>query len=280
MADPDPHRLRRSALYTPASNPRALERARSVPCDVVILDLEDAVAPERKAEARQAAVEAIRRGGFEGKEVVVRVNGLDTPWGVEDLAAVRMAPPDAVLVPKVHGPGELEPFHDLLGEVALWAMVETCSSLFALDAIASSPGLAALVMGANDLAAEMGARLGPGRAAIQAALTLTVAAARNHGIPALDGVFNDLGDREGFAREVRQARDFGFDGKTLIHPDQVAPCHAAFAPSPEELAWARAVIAAFEAPENMGLGAVRVGDRMAERLHLAAARRAAAQAGG
>ena len=270
-------RPRRSALYLPGSNARALEKARTLPCDVVILDLEDAVLPEAKDTARAQVVAALAVGGFGRREVVVRVNALDTPWGEADMAALARTAPDAVLVPKITDSGDLARYDARLGEAPeqtrLWAMVETCRALFHLDTIAGLPGtrLAALVVGGNDLCKEMGAALGGDRAPIQAALTLTVAAARANGVAALDGVFNALHDAAGLEAECRQGAAFGFDGKTLIHPDQIAACNRAFSPSAGRIAWARAVVAGFAAQENAGKGVIRVQGEMAERLHLARA---------
>lgn len=265
-------RPRRSALYMPASNPRAVEKARSLACDVVILDLEDAVLPDAKAEARSAAVAALAQGGFGRREVVVRVNALETPWGADDLAALAGADADALLVPKIRGPEDFAPYERALaaagGRAGLWAMIETAPALFRLDAIAGAGGrLACLVMGINDLAREMGARQTPGREPFWAALTLSVAAARAHGLSILDGVHNEIDDLAALEAVCVQGADFGFDGKSLIHPSHLAICNAAFAPPPAEVAWSRAVVAAFDAPENAGKGALRVEGRLAERLH-------------
>ncbi len=279
-------RPRRSALYMPASNARAVAKARELACDAVILDLEDAVAPEAKAAARTAAMEAVRAGGWGGREVVVRVNGLDTEWGADDLLAAAQAGPDAVLVPKVDDAAALRRYDAALSaapaSTALWAMIETGRSLHRLEEIAAAAAdtrLAAFVMGTNDLAKELGWRLAPGRAPFAWALSAATAAARAHGLVALDGVFNGLDDEAGLAAECAQGVEWGFDGKTLIHPRQVEPCNRAFSPSPGELAHARAVIAAFDLPENAGKGAVRVDGRMAERLHLAQAHKMLAAAG-
>jgi citrate lyase subunit beta / citryl-CoA lyase len=276
---------RRSALYLPGGNARALEKSRTLPCDVVILDLEDSVLPEAKAQAREAVVAALAAGGFGRREVVVRVNGLDTPWGEDDLAALARTAPDAVLVPKIEDAGELARYDARLADapepVRLWAMVETCRSLFHLGAIAGlaeSTRLRSLVVGANDLAKEMGADLGRERRAIQAALTLTVAAARAHGLAALDGVFNALDDAAGLEAECADGAAFGFDGKTLIHPAQIEPCNRAFSPSPARIAWAHAVAQAFSDPRNEGLGALRVEGQMVERLHLMQAEKVLAAA--
>lgn len=267
-----PARPRRSALYMPAGNPRAIEKARGLACDVVILDMEDSVAPDAKPAARDLAVAAVAEGGFGRRELVVRVNGLDTPWGEADLAAVAAGAvrPDAVLAPKVSTPGDVAAYAGRLPEgVALWIMVETCASLFALDALAAAGGpLAALVIGSNDLVKEMRCRVDAERRPLQAALSLTVAAGRARGLTVLDGVWNDIADLEGLERQCRQGVEFGFDGKTLIHPDQIAAANRAFAPEPEEVAWARTVAAAFDSPENRGKGVLRVEGRMVERLHL------------
>lgn len=282
-------RLRRSALFLPASNPRAIEKARGLDCDVVILDLEDAVAPEAKDAARDAAIAAVREGGFAARELAVRANALDTPWGRADLAALAAAGPDAVLVPKVSAPADIRAYDALLAGApagtALWAMIETCAAVAVLDQIAATAAetrLALFALGTNDLAKEMRARLRPGRAPFLPILTLAVAAARAHGIAVLDGVCNEFRDAAAFTAEAEQALEWGFDGKSLIHPDQIAPCNAVFTPSEAEVAWAKAVVAAFALPENAGRGAVRVEGKMAELLHLDQARRvltAAAAAG-
>lgn len=276
-------RPRRSALYLPASNARAIAKARALACDVVILDLEDAVAPDAKALARGQAVDAVRAGGFGARELVVRVNGLDTMWGADDMAALATAWPDAVLVPKIASAAGIAGYAARLdgSRAALWAMIETAAALFQLDAIGATARdgpLAAFVMGLNDLAKETGARLGATRLPFVGALGLAVAAARAHGLAILDGVFNDLDDDAGFAAEARQAVDFGFDGKTLVHPRQIEPCNAAFTPDAGDVAWAARILAAFELPEHAGLGAIRVDGRMVERLHLAQARRVLAAA--
>ncbi len=273
-------RPRRSALYLPASNPRALDKARTLPCDVVILDLEDAVAPEAKEMARAQAVEAVRAGGFGRRELVVRVNGLETPWGPDDLRVVAEAAPDAVLVPKVNDGGDIATCQALIAgapeHMRLWAMIETARSLFRLDAIAAASAnsrLSMFVLGTNDLAKEMGATLTKARLPFVGALGLAVAAARAYGLGILDGVFNGLEDEAGLVEQCRQGVEFGFDGKTLIHPRQIDPCNAAFSPSEDQIGWAETILAAFKLPENAGKGAIRVDGRMVERLHLVAARR-------
>jgi len=268
-------RPRRSALYLPASNAKAIAKARTLPADVVILDLEDAVAPEAKVEARAAAVAAVREGGFGRREVVIRVNGLDTPWGADDLAAAAGSGAHAVLVPKTASPADILRYDAGLASapatLRLWTMIETCACVAGLDAIASLAGrtrLAAFVMGVNDLAKEMRARLTPERTPFLPFMSLAVAATRAHGLAVLDGVCNEFRDLAVFRREAEQGQLFGFDGKTLIHPDQIAPCNAVFSPGDDELRHARAVITAFALPENAGRGVIRVEGRMVERLHL------------
>ena len=262
----------------PASNPRAVEKARGLDCDVVILDLEDAVLPEMKPAARAAAVEAIRALGFGRREVVARVNALETPWGADDLAAMAEAGPDAILAPKIRGPEDIAAYGRALAgaarHTALWIMIETPQAILNIAAIAASGGrLAGLVMGINDLAKETLARQTPDRAPFFAALGLAVSAARAHGLIALDGVHNEIDDLIALERVCRQGAEFGFDGKSLIHPSHLAICNSAFSPETSEVAWARAVIAAFAAGENAGKGALRVEGRLAERLHLSQAER-------
>ena len=271
---------RRSALYLPASNAKALEKARSLDCDVVILDLEDSVAPEMKKPARDRAIEAVRSGGFGRRELVVRANGLGTPWGADDMRALTLAAPDAILVPKVDSGADIRRYNDALGgapsRVQLWAMIETAKSLFRLEEIASARSnsrLSLLVMGTNDLAREMKTSLTVTRAPLLGPLSLSVAAAAAYGLAILDGVFNDIEDVAGFNAQLQQGLEFGFDGKTLIHPRQIARCNEVFTPSAESVSWAKAVIAAFELPESADKGAIRVDGKMVERLHLAQAQR-------
>ena len=270
-----PARPRRSVLYMPASNLRAVDKARALSCDVVILDLEDSVAPDSKDEARPLAVATVGQGGFGRREVVVRVNGLSTPWGPADLAAAAAAKPDAVLVPKITCAADLAAYDRALkGQTRLWAMVETCQALFALSEIAGAGGrLAALVIGSNDLVKEMRCRPSVDRTPLLAALSMTVAAARAHDLITLDGVYNEIADAEGLARQCAQGADFGFDGKTLIHPSQIDAANIAFTPEPEEVAWSRAVVGAFDSPENAGKGVLKLEGKMVERLHLEQARR-------
>ena len=279
------NRPRRSALYLPASNAKAIIKARGLPADVVILDLEDSVAPELKGDARGAAVAAVKEGGFGGREVAIRANGIDTEWGAADLAAIAASGADAVLVPKVSSPEDIMRYQEALisahAPMKLWAMIETCACiprLHDIAALAATTRLALFVMGVNDLAKEMRAQLAPGRAPFQPFLAMTVAAARAHGVAVLDGVCNEFRDLDVFRAEAEQGLLFGFDGKTLIHPDQIGPCNAVFSPSAGELAWARAVIQAFALPENAGKGAIRVEGKMAELLHLEQAQRLVAVA--
>ena len=271
-------RPRRSVLYVPAANGRALAKARRLDADAVILDLEDAVAPGEKAAARDAAGAALAEGGWGHRETVIRVNGLDTPWGAADLAAAAAAGPDAVLLPKVSGPDAVMRAAAALARAGapeatrLWAMVETPAAVLAVAAIAAAAAdpasrLAVLVLGTNDLAKDLRLRPGPGRAPLLPWLAATVAAGRLHGLDVLDGVFNGLDDPEGLAAEARQGRDFGCDGKTCIHPGQVAACNAAFAPDAAEIAWARRVATAFAGPEGVGANVLRIDGRMVERLH-------------
>jgi citrate lyase subunit beta/citryl-CoA lyase len=274
------HRPRRSALYMPASNAKAIDKARTLDCDVVILDLEDAVAPDAKDLAREQAIAAVREGGFGRREVVIRCNGLDTPWGRSDLEAAAKAGPDAVLVPKVNDAAGVAAYDAALeaapAVTALWAMIETGRSLFRLDEIAAaraSTRLSAWVMGTNDLAKEMRARQTPGREPFHAALGLAVAAARAYDLTILDGVYNGIDDDAGLEAVCEQGVDFGFDGKTLIHPRQIDICNRVFSPQAADVAFAHAVIAAFALPENAGKGAIRVEGRMAELLHLSQAQR-------
>jgi citrate lyase subunit beta/citryl-CoA lyase len=246
----------------------------------VILDLEDGVAPEDKVAAREAVARAVREGGFGDRELVVRVNGVGSEWIADDLAAVARARPDAVLIPKIASPFDLEAVQALDG-VPMWLMIETCASILALGPLATASrvyGARAWVFGANDLALEMGARLTPGRPALTAALSLAVTAARVNGLAILDAVFNDIADAAGLAAECAQGRDLGFDGKTLIHPSQIAAANAAFSPGADEIAWAERVVSAFDSPENAGKGVLKVEGRMVERLHRDAARRVLAKA--
>jgi citrate lyase subunit beta/citryl-CoA lyase len=272
-------RPRRSVLYMPGSNARALEKARTLPADALILDLEDAVAPDMKEQARAQVCAAVK-AGFGRREVVVRINALDTAWGEHDLTAVAAAAPDAVLVPKVYTARDIHRVQHRLEHVpeakavAIWAMVETPRAILDISGIADAGGrLACLVLGTNDLIKEMGGTHTRDRFNLVTALSLTVLAARAFGIAAIDGVHNDISDTEGFALACAQARSLGFDGKTVIHPGQIAPCNAAFAPSQEDVAAARRLVAAFESPENRDKGAILLDGCMVERLHAENARR-------
>ena len=280
-------RPRRSVLYMPGSNARAIEKARTLPADAVILDLEDSVAPDAKAAARKQVAEAVTAGGFGTREVIVRINGLDTQWWLDDLDAIAKAKPAAVLVPKISKPGNLEDVAERLVDISadhkirVWAMMETPLAMLNAGEIAGAARdvetrLAGFVMGTNDLAKDTRAKITPGRAAMLPWLMNCVAAARAFGIDILDGVYNDLGNAEGFAAECAQARDMGFDGKTLIHPNQIEPCNAAFSPGADEVEQAKKIIAAFDLPENKGKGVIQLEGRMVERLHADMARRTVA----
>jgi len=269
---------RRSALYMPGSNARALEKARTLDVDCLLLDLEDAVAPDAKETARQQIVSAVSEGGYGEREVVIRINGLDTAWGDDDLKAAVKANPDAILVPKVNGPADLQKVAHLLSaygasaSIKLWAMMETPHAMLnagAIGACGKDPEvrLACFVMGTNDLAKETRARLTPGRAAMMPWLMTCVAAARAGGIDILDGVYNAFQDEQGFAAECAQGAEMGMDGKTLIHPKQIEACHEAFSPSGDEVAWARKINEVFDLPENTSKGAIQVDGKMVEQLH-------------
>ena len=280
-------RPRRSVLYMPGTNARALDKAKTLPVDGVILDLEDSVAPDAKDAARQQAVEAVKAGGFGVREVFIRINGVDTPWHADDLAGAAHAGPDAILVPKVSSADTLELIGRRLLDMGtdhrtrIWAMIETPLAIFNILAIAaaardSETRLSGFVMGTNDLAKDTRARLVPGRMPMLSWLSTSIAAARIHGIDILDGVYNDIGNVDGFAKECAQGVELGFDGKTLIHPNQIEPCNRAFSPSQAEVEQARKMIAAFDLPENRGKGVVSIDGRMVERLHADMARRTVA----
>jgi citrate lyase subunit beta/citryl-CoA lyase len=273
-------RPRRSVLYVPGSNARALEKAKGLPVDGLILDLEDAVAPAAKEEARRAVGAALRAGGFGHREATVRVNGPSTPWGQDDLAMAARSGADAVVLPKVESPEEVRAAERALGAagapegLALWCMIETPRGVLAAPAIAAAtPRLAALVMGTSDLVKDLRARPTPSRAEVLVALGAVLLAARASGKVALDGVHLDLADDAGFEAACRQGRDLGFDGKTLIHPKTVEVANRIFAPSAEEVANARRIIAAHAEAEAAGKGVVVVDGRLVENLHVEAARR-------
>ncbi|WP_342640362.1 HpcH/HpaI aldolase/citrate lyase family protein [Rhodoligotrophos ferricapiens] len=280
-------RPRRSVLYMPGSNGRALEKAKTLTADALILDLEDAVAPESKALAREQVAAAVAQGGYGRRELVIRINGLETPWGEEDLAAAIGARPDGILVPKVNRREDIAAISARLDRaglpetVRLWAMMETPLAMLNAREIASAAAdtrLACLVMGTNDLAKETRAGLGEGRMAMVPWLMTCVAAARAFGLDIVDGVFNDFHNEQGFSAECQQGRLFGFDGKTLIHPGQLAMANETFRPSDNEVVTARKIIAAFDLPENAGKGAINLDGRMVERLHCEIARRTVAMA--
>ncbi|HEV2781893.1 MAG TPA: CoA ester lyase [Actinophytocola sp.] len=273
-------RPRRSVLYMPGANERALEKARTLPADALILDLEDAVAPEAKVDARKRVCEAVTSGAYGRRELAIRVNGLDTPWHVDDMRAVAEAGPDAVLVPKVNSPTEVHAIErglELAGapdRTAIWAMIESpVATLHAEDIARESDRLTVLVLGTNDLAKELHAEHVPGRAPLLGALSLALLAARATGRAILDGVYNDVRDLPGFEAECLQARQFGFDGKTLIHPGQLEPCNRIFAPSPAEITRSQKIIEAFEAAKRAGRGVITVDGRLIEHLHVDNARR-------
>jgi citrate lyase subunit beta / citryl-CoA lyase len=282
-------RPRRSVLYMPGANARALEKARSLPADGIIIDLEDAVAPEAKEAARAQVAAAVRQGGYGAREVVIRVNAPETPWFEDDLAAAAKAGPDAVLIPKVSDPDTLNTVGHRLrrlnapAKVRVWAMIETPLAILRCEEIARAARdvdtrLACFVMGMNDLAKETRARQVAGRAPMLPWLATAVAAARAHDLDILDGVFNGLQDEAGLRAECEQGRDLGFDGKTLIHPNQIGPANEIFAPAPEEVEQSRAIIAAFERPENRGKGVISLDGRMVERMHADIAARVVALA--
>jgi citrate lyase subunit beta/citryl-CoA lyase len=282
-------RPRRSVLYMPGSNARALDKARTLPADALILDLEDAVAPDAKEVARAQVCEAVTRGGYGAREVMIRVNALETAWGEADLAAAARAAPDAILIPKVSDPetlasvGHLLRRHGAPERVRVWAMIETPLAILRCEAIAraardATTRLSGFIMGTNDLAKETRARLTRERAPMLAWLSLAVAAARVYDLGVVDGVYNTLEDDAGLRAECEQGRDLGFDGKTLIHPNQIATANAVFAPTADEVDTARSIIAAFDRPENAGKGAIALNGRMVERMHAEMARRTVALA--
>ena len=267
----------RSVLYIPGSKARALEKARSLPADAIIFDLEDAVAPDEKAAARALLAQVLAEADYGPRLRIVRVNGLDTPWGADDLAAFARSPADAVLIPKVGAPSDLDAPAAIVPQ-PLWAMLETAGGMLNAPAIAAHPRLQGMVMGTNDLGRELGARFRPDRLPMLAGLGLCLLAARANGKAIVDGVYNAFRDAEGLAAECAQGRDMGFDGKTLIHPDQLAVANAAFAPSAEELALARRQIAAFDEAQARGEGVAVVDGKIVENLHIVTARAMLARA--
>jgi citrate lyase subunit beta/citryl-CoA lyase len=257
----------RSVLYMPSSNERALEKAKTIPADAIIFDLEDAVAPDAKEAARANAVGAVQSGEYGGKVLTIRCNGLDTPWGASDLAAAAGAGPAAVVVPKVSGPDHLEKVVAITGDVPVWAMVETPAALFAIREIAQFPQVSVLVMGTNDLVKELRASMVPGRAPLLPHLATALLGAREADKAILDGVYNDVKDLDGFLAECRQGKELGFDGKTLVHPTQVEGANDTWAPTEDEVTHAKKVIEAFAEAERDSRGVVTVDGRMVENLH-------------
>lgn len=278
-------RPRRSMLYMPGSNPRALEKARSLKADALILDLEDAVSPDAKADARAGVAAAVKAGGYGGREVIVRVNGLDTPWGFADIAAIAPLNPDGILLPKVDSAAALRAAEKIMIEagasdkVALWAMMETPRAMLRAEEIAgATPRLAGFVMGTSDLANDLCAHHTPLRLPLLTSLGLCLLAARAERLAVLDGVFLDLNDDDGYRASCRQGVELGFDGKTLIHPRQIDAANDAFAPSAAEIDMSRRIITAFDAARRDGKGVVLVDGRLVENLHVNNAKRLVAMA--
>ena len=277
-------RPRRSLLFMPGSNARALEKARNLPADGIILDLEDSVAPDAKALARDQIAQAIAEKAFGKRELLIRVNALDSPWWIDDVTMAGKAAPDGILVPKISSVKDLNAIADRLSDInadasiKVWAMIETARGVLHAEEIAaasrdSETRLAGFVFGAHDISRETRIRMQPGRAAMIPMITHCILAARAYGLEILDGPYSDFSNVEGFALECAQARDLGFDGKTLIHPGQIVSCNAIFTPPEEEVAHARKIIAAFERPENASRGAIQLDGQMVERLHAEMAKR-------
>ncbi|HPF81040.1 HpcH/HpaI aldolase/citrate lyase family protein [Nostocoides australiense] len=272
------YRPRRSVLYMPSSNERALEKAKALGCDALILDLEDAVAPDAKPAARDNACAAAKSGEYGRREITIRVNGIGTEWHEADLAAASAAGPDGIVVPKVNSPKEVRQLAEAMRDFGapettkLWAMIETPEAIFEADKIArADERLACFVIGTNDLVKELQALHVPGRAPVLTSLSMALLAARRAGIAIVDGVYNDVKDAEGFAAECRQGREMGFDGKTLIHPGQIDACNAAFSPSESEIEEAEGIVAAWR--DGAGTGVVTYNGKMIERLHVDIAER-------
>ena len=269
------HRPYRSALYIPGSKERALDKARDLPVDVILFDLEDAIAPDAKVVARSTLATALEAGGYGPRLRVVRMNALDTVWGADDAAAIALMDCDAVLLPKVNGPADLDVFAALFPDKSIWAMIETPMGVLNAAAIAAHPRMAGFVMGTNDLAKDLNSR---SRAALMTALQMSVLAAKAAGIVVLDGVYNAFKDDEGLTAECAEGRDMGFDGKTLIHPAQVAICNVAFGPSDAEIDLSNRQITAFDAAEADGQGVAVVGGKIVENLHIVTAKATLAKA--
>ncbi|MCX7320726.1 MAG: CoA ester lyase [Hyphomicrobiales bacterium] len=277
-------RPRRSHLFMPGSNPRALEKARMVAADGIILDLEDAVAPDSKGSARDAIAKTLGEGGFGKREMLVRINALDSPWWIDDVAMAAKAKPDGILVPKISSVEDLNAVADRLSDlnadtsIKVWAMIETSRAILHAEELAACAQdteirLAGFVFGPNDIARETRIRMMPGRASMLGMITHCVLAARLYGLDILDGPYSNFSDNEGFVAEAEQGRDIGFDGKTLIHPAQIEACNKVFTPPADEVAQARRIIAAFEQPENAARGAIQLDGKMVERLHADMAKR-------
>jgi (3S)-malyl-CoA thioesterase len=262
----------RSVLYIPGSKPRALEKARQLPVDAIIFDLEDAVAPDEKVAARGILAQALADGGYGARLKIVRINALSTDWGVADAAAAKAMGADAILQPKVNGPGDLDALARLTGDVPLWVMMETPLGMLNAAAIAAHPRCEGMVMGTNDLAKDMGARFRPDRLPLLTGLGLCALAAKAHDIAIVDGVYNAFKDNDGLAAECAQGRDMGFDGKTLIHPAQVEIANAAFSPTDAEVDLASRQIEAYDAAVAAGQAVAVVDGRIVENLHVATAR--------
>ncbi|AXI41495.1 CoA ester lyase [Sulfitobacter sp. SK011] len=262
----------RSALYIPGSKPRALDKARTLPCDAILFDLEDAVSPDGKIAARETLAQALATGGYGARLKVIRINALDTAWGVDDARAAADMKPDAILLPKVGNPADLEALAELVGDIPLWAMMETPGAMLNAPAIAAHRQLQAMVMGTNDLAKDLQTRFRADRLPLATSLGLCLLAAKAHCCAIIDGVYNAFKDEDGLRAECDQGRDMGFDGKTLIHPAQLDIANTAFSPSDAEADLARRQIAAFEAAEAEGQGVAVVDGRIVENLHVATAR--------
>ena len=262
----------RSVLYIPGSKPRALEKAKTLPVDAVIFDLEDAVSVEEKDNARDTLAAALKEGGYGGRVKIVRINGFDTPWGKDDAKAAATMDCDGVLLPKVSSPADLDALAEITGDMPLWAMMETPRGMLNAAEIAAHPKLQGMVMGTNDLAKELQTRFRADRLPMMAGLGLCLLAAKAEGLIIVDGVYNAFKDDDGLRLESSQGRDMGFDGKTLIHPGQIEDTHRCFRPTVAELDRAARIVAAFTDPENAGKGVINLDGDMVERLHLDAAR--------
>lgn len=271
-------RPRRSVLYLPASNTRALEKAKDLPADSLIFDLEDAVAPDAKASAREQAVAAVGSGAYGNRELTIRCNALDSPWGLDDVAAIAQAQPDAIVVPKVSDFDDLHTVAEALEaagatDTDIWPMVETPSAMLKLDEIATFHRTSVIVMGTNDLVKELQAKRTPERTGLLPHLATAILHARAAGKVIIDGVFNDITDASGFLTEATQGFELGFDGKTLIHPKQIEPTNGMWTPSADEVEHAQRVIEAFTEAQDAGQGVVTVDGQMIENLHVEEARR-------